>query len=86
VVRGFGLKKHREEVKKADPVAMATELRDLLPNAWMEWGHLPPPNPQTITPVGPEQAFVLFMARYEEIKHLARPETSATPASRRRSR
>lgn len=87
LARRFGFRVHCNEVKKADLVAMATELRDLLPNAWMEWGHLPPPTPETIIPVGPEQAFLLFMARYEEIKHLARPEKSTTTrAGRRRSR
>lgn len=79
--RRFGFRLHLEEVKKADLVAMATELRDLLPRAWMDWGHLPPPVADEIQPVGPEQAFALFMARYEEIKHLARAEPA--PAKRR---
>lgn len=85
LARRFGFRLHLAEVKKADLVAMATELRDLLPNAWMEWGHLPPPIPETIHAVGPEQAFLLFKARYEEIKHLARPEKLSTPTRRRRS-
>lgn len=85
----FGFERHLEEVKKADLVAMATELRDLLPGAWMDWGHLPPPAPQTLLPVGPEQAFVLFMERYHALKHWALPPKSPVPkrprqASRRR--
>lgn len=86
LARRFGFRLHRQEVKNADLVAMATELRDLLPNAWMEWEHLPPPMAQTIVPVGPEQAFAAFMARYEEIKHLAQPMKPAAPTGRRRGR
>lgn len=77
LARRFGFELHHEEVKKADLVAMATELRDLLPSAWMDWGHLPPPAPERIQPVGPEQAFALFMQRFDEIKHLARPEPTS---------
>ena len=54
-------------------MAMATELQDLLPLAWMDWGHLPAPAPERIEPVGPERAYALFMERYEELKHLALP-------------
>lgn len=71
----FSFERHRDEVKKADLVAMATELRDLLPPAWMDWGHLPPPAKTRIEPVGPERAYALFMERYHEVKHLARPTT-----------
>jgi 5'-deoxynucleotidase YfbR-like HD superfamily hydrolase len=69
----FGFDPEVAEVKKADLVAMSTELRDLLPPAWMDWGHLPEPAPETIVPVGPENAFALFMQRYEQTKHLALP-------------
>lgn len=48
---------------------MSTELRDLLPAAWMDWGHLPEPDASLIQPVGPERAYQLFMERYEELKH-----------------
>lgn len=85
LARRFGFDLHLEEVKKADLVAMATELRDLLPSAWMDWGHLPPPAEERIEPVGPERAFALFMERYEAVKHLARPEEPARPARRRAS-
>ncbi|GAB3538206.1 metal-dependent phosphohydrolase [Noviherbaspirillum agri] len=86
LARRFGYRAHLQEVKKADLIAMATELRDLLPNAWMEWEHLPPPMPETIIPAGPEQAFLMFMARYEEVKHLARLATPTTATRRRRTR
>ncbi|MCG2584007.1 hydrolase [Massilia sp. TS11] len=66
-----------EAVKQADLVCMATELRDLLPRAWMEWGHLPPPHPERIVPVGPERAYTLFMERFEELQHLALPPARA---------
>jgi hypothetical protein len=67
----FGFQDDIPAVKHADLVCMATELRDLLPNAWMEWGHLPPANPVKIRPVGPEKAYTLFLQRFEELKHMA---------------
>jgi hypothetical protein len=73
LARRFGFRLGLAEVKHADLVCMATELRDLLPPAWMEWGHLPPPRPETIEPVGPERAYTLFLDRYEKVKHLACP-------------
>jgi 5'-deoxynucleotidase YfbR-like HD superfamily hydrolase len=78
--RRFGFQDERAEVKHADLICMATELRDLLPPAWMEWGHLPPPHPAKIVPVGPERAYELFLQRFEELKHLAEP---ALPKRRR---
>lgn len=69
--RRFGFQDDLPEIKHADLVCMATELRDLLPPAWMEWGHLPPPAAERIVPVGPEQAYRLFLERYEELRHLA---------------
>lgn len=71
--RRFNFRGHLPEVKKADLIAMATELRDLLPPAWMDWGHLPPPHEEIIRPVGPEAAFHLFMERHEMLKHMAQP-------------
>ena len=71
--RWFGFEDGSPIVKHADLVCMATELRDLLPPAWIDFGHLPPPHPEKIIPVGPEQAYALFLKRYEELKHLARP-------------
>lgn len=86
LARRFGFALHLAEVKQADLVAMATELRDLLPSAWMDWGHLPDPVPAVIQPIGPEHAYRLFMERYEEIKHLARPvEEQPVRSPRRRS-
>lgn len=76
--RRFGYRADLPEVKAADLVAMATELRDLLPPAWMDWGHLPDPHPDPIRPVGPERAYSLFMERYEELRHLATPMPPAT--------
>ncbi|ALG73406.1 hydrolase [Azospirillum thiophilum] len=73
LARRFGFRLDGADVKHADLVCMATELRDLLPPAWMDFGHLPPPHPDRIVPVGPERAFTLFLERYEELKHLAAP-------------
>ncbi len=84
--RRFGYRGHLAAVKNADMVAMATELRDLLPAAWMDWGHLPPPAPEKIAPVGPELAFRLFMERYEALKYLAQPPTPPRPAGKRKAR
>lgn len=69
----FGYQNDHPEVKNADLIAMATELRDLLPPHWMDWGHLPPPAQERIIPVGPDRAYTLFMERYEELKYLALP-------------
>ncbi len=69
--RRFGFRGHLIEVKKADLVAMSTERRDLLPPAWMDWGHLPPPHPEPIRPIGPDAAFALFLQRHAELRHQA---------------
>jgi hypothetical protein len=67
----FGFDDQAPAIKEADLVCMATELRDLLPAAWIDWSHLPPPHPDKIVPVGPERAYTLFLERFEELKHLA---------------
>lgn len=64
----FGFRSDLAEVKVADLIAMSTELRDLLPVAWMDWGHLPEAAAVLIEPVGPERAYQLFMERHEELK------------------
>lgn len=78
--RRFGFQDAQAAIKQADLVCMATELRDLLPPAWMEWGHLPPPHDEPIVPVGPERACALFLARFEQLKHqaVAQPCDAAT--------
>lgn len=86
LARRFRFERGLDEVKKADLVAMATELRDLLPGAWMDWGHLPAPAPDEIQPVGPERAFALFMERYEEVKHRALPPPPTRALRRRTAR
>lgn len=67
----FGFQDDVPAIKHADLICMATELRDLLPHAWIEWGHLPPPHHEKITPVGPEQAYDMFLERFDELKYLA---------------
>jgi hypothetical protein len=64
----FGFRLDGPAVKRADLVCMATELRDLLPHHWMEWGHLPEPAPEPIAPIGPDRAYELFLERYRELK------------------
>lgn len=80
----FGFSVAAPDVKHADLVAMATELRDLLPSAWMDWGHLPAPHPDKIVPVGPERAYDLFMARYTELKNMAQPSARRPQSGKRR--
>jgi 5'-deoxynucleotidase YfbR-like HD superfamily hydrolase len=80
----FGFQDDLAPIKHADLVCMATELRDLLPRAWIEWGHLPPPHPDRIVPVGPERAYTLFLERFEELQHLAEPPPQKK-ASRRKA-
>jgi hypothetical protein len=79
--RWFGFQDDHPVIKHADLVCMATELRDLLPPAWIDWGHLPAPNPEKIIPVGPERAYALFLERFEELKSLA-VEPSPTKGTR----
>jgi len=81
----FGFRIDGVEVKRADLVCMATELRDLLPPAWMDFGHLPSPHPDKIIPVGPERAYSLFLERYEELKHLAQPAEARRPQRKRKT-
>lgn len=71
--RRFGFNDEHTDIKHADQVAMATELRDLLPPAWLEWGHLPQPHSSKIIPVGPDRAYHLFLERFEELRYLATP-------------
>lgn len=66
----FGFQEELPAIKHADLICMATELRDLLPPAWIDWDHLPAPHPEKIIPVGPERAYALFISRYEELKAL----------------
>lgn len=83
LARRFGFRLDGVEVKRADLVCMATELRDLLPPAWMDFGHLPAPHPDKIVPLGPERAYMLFLERYEELKHLARPVNTSRAAKKK---
>lgn len=72
--RWFGFQDDDPAVKHVDLVCRATELRDLLPPSWMDWGYLPEPHPDKIVPVGPDRAYALFLDRFEEVKHLAEPQ------------
>lgn len=80
--RRFGFQDEVAAIKHADLVCMATELRDLLPPAWVDWGHLPPPHPERIVPVGPERAYALFLERYEALKPATAPRSAARRGAR----
>ncbi|WP_109121564.1 transcriptional regulator [Azospirillum sp. TSO22-1] len=55
-------------VKVADQRALATELRDLCAPHRVNWKDLPPPAPDPIVPLGPEEAMAAFLARYRELR------------------
>lgn len=55
-------------VKVADQRALATELRDLCAPHRVNWQDLPPPAPDPIVPLGPEEAMAAFLERYRELK------------------
>lgn len=55
-------------VKIADLRALATELRDLCAPHRVNWRDLPPPSPDPIVPLGPEEARAAFLARYRELR------------------
>ena len=68
LAKRFAFRRNLACVKKADLIAAATELRDLLPPRWIDFSHLPAPSPEPIVPLGPDLAYTAFMARYEELK------------------
>jgi len=55
------------EVKVADQRALATELRDLCAPHRVDWKDLPPPAPDPIVPLPPEEALRAFLARFHEL-------------------
>jgi len=66
----FGLAlKTPEEIKQADLVMLATEKRDLMPEATEDWPvlHGIAPQPRPIKPLPPQQARTLFLERFAEI-------------------
>jgi 5'-deoxynucleotidase YfbR-like HD superfamily hydrolase len=56
-------------IKKADKIALVTEMRDVMekpPKKWNEDG-LFEPSPEKIIPLPPQEAEKLFLERYEEL-------------------
>ncbi|HYG90502.1 MAG TPA: transcriptional regulator [Azospirillum sp.] len=69
LARRFGFRyPEPKPVKVADQRALATELRDLCAPHRVNWQDLPPPAPDPIDPLGPEEAMAAFLARYRELK------------------
>jgi len=52
-------------IKVLDNVLIATEARDLMVNS-ANWNGLPPPLPETITPIPQHQAKDIFLAKFKE--------------------
>ena len=49
-----------------------------------DWGHLQPPHPEKIVPIGAERACEMFLERHEDVKHLAQPATHKQKTRKRR--
>jgi 5'-deoxynucleotidase YfbR-like HD superfamily hydrolase len=56
-----------EAVKLADQRSLATELRDLCAPHRVNWRDLPPPAPDPIQPLPPDEAMAAFLDRYHEL-------------------
>jgi hypothetical protein len=54
-------------VRRADDVLLATEARDLMSEPPEPWGHREAPLPGRITPLGPTEAELAFLDRFEEL-------------------
>lgn len=66
----FGVSlEERPSIKRADMVALATEVRDLLPYQPVPWSVLREVKPlqSIITPLSPDEAKDLFLLRYSEL-------------------
>jgi len=69
MARRFGTRYPQPKaVKLADQRALATELRDLCAPHRVNWKDLPPPAPEKIIPLGPEEAMQAFLARYRQLR------------------
>ena len=57
------------EIKKADKIALFTEMRDLMNKPPAKWDDqdLFEPHPDKIVPLGPEEAEKEFLGRYKEL-------------------
>lgn len=55
-------------VKLSDQRALATELRDLCAPHRVNWRDLPPPAPESIVPMQPDEALAAFLDRYHTLR------------------
>jgi hypothetical protein len=56
-----------EAVKLADQRGLATERRDLCAPHQVNWRNLPPPAPDPIQPLPPDEAMAAFLDCYHEL-------------------
>lgn len=66
----FGIKNvDHIEIKKADKIALFTEMRDLMKKPPAKWDDVDsyPPHPDKIIPLNPEEAEKDFLRRYKEL-------------------
>jgi len=57
------------EIKKADKIALFTEMRDLMKKPYSKWDGVDfyPPHPDKIIPLSPEEAEKQFLERFREL-------------------
>jgi len=56
-----------KSVKRADEIAIATEVRDLMPQEAQEWKFSVAPDQHSIIPLPPQKAKHQFLMRYQEL-------------------
>jgi len=70
VLEHFGIKDiNHSEIKKADKIALFTEMRDLMKKPHSKWEDVDSynPHPDKIVPLSPEEAEKEFLERFEEL-------------------
>lgn len=69
----FGIKNiNHIEIKRADKIALFTEMRDLMKKPHSKWDDVDSynPHPNKIVPLGPEEAEKEFLERFKELTQM----------------